>query len=189
MKESSSVKLGLVQMSMSEELEENLNKAVKMIGEATEKGAEIVCLPELFASPYFPQEKQSKAKPMAIPNEITRTLSEAARKNKIVLVGGTIYEKSANGGKYNTSFLFDQNGKILGKYRKVHVPQDPSFYEQDYFDRGSEFPVFATKYAKVGLLICFDQWYPEAARIEKLRGAEILFYPTAIGWVQGIDPV
>lgn len=182
------VSIGLIQMQMAADHDENLSKAVKMIGEAAREGSEIVCLPELFVSKYFPQRKASEEKPALIPNPVTGALSKAAKDNHVVLVGGSIYEKS---GKkcYNTSILFDERGRILGKYRKVHVPQDPSFYEQDYFSSGSSFEVFRTKYCKIGLLICFDQWYPEPARIEKLKGADIIFYPTAIGWVKGIKPV
>ncbi len=181
------VNIGLVQMQMSEDRERNVDKAVRMLGEARQKGAQIVCLPELFSSLYFPQDKVSEEEPVTIPGPITRTLSKTAKENNVVLVGGSIYEKAAK-KTYNTSILFDQRGRILGKYRKVHLPQDPSFYEQDYFSRGDNFAVYNTKYCKIGLLICFDQWYPEAARIEKLMGAQIIFYPTAIGWVKGIDP-
>lgn len=181
------VNIGLVQMQMSEDRERNVDKAVRMLREARQKGAEIVCLPELFSSLYFPQDKVSEEEPVTIPGPITRTLSKSAKENNVILVGGSIYEKAAK-KTYNTSVLFDQRGRILGKYRKVHLPQDPSFYEQNYFSRGSNFAVYNTKYCKIGLLICFDQWYPEAARIEKLMGAQIIFYPTAIGWVKGIDP-
>ena len=185
---SNKVKIGLVQMKMARSRSENLAKAIRMVGEAASKGAQIVCLPELFAWQYFPQEKKSDEKPIRMSDEVTRSLSGAAKDNQVVLVGGSVYERSGHKA-YNTTLLFDESGKILGKYRKVHVPQDQSFYEQNYFTRGSRFRVFNTKYCKVGLLICFDQWYPEAARIEKLMGADIIFYPTAIGWVKGIDPV
>jgi predicted amidohydrolase len=182
------VNIGLVQMQMDENRELNVEKAVRMVGEACQKGAQIVCLPELFSSLYFPQDKTSKEEPVTIPSAITGALSKAARENKVVVVGGSIYEKAGK-NTYNSSVLFDQRGRILGKYRKVHIPQDQSFFEQDYFTRGNNFAVLNTKYAKIGLLICFDQWYPEPVRIEKLMGAEIIFYPTAIGWVKGIDPV
>ena len=185
---SDQVIIGLVQMAMSENNTENLDKALRMIRDAAHRGAQIVCLPELFTSLYFPQDETSQEKPIPVPNSITTALSRAAKENNVVLIGGSIYEKSGKRG-YNTSILFDQNGRILGKYRKVHVPQDPSFYEQDYFLKGNKFEVFKTKYCKIGLLICFDQWYPEAARVEKLMGADIIFYPTAIGWVRGIDPI
>jgi predicted amidohydrolase len=182
------VSIGLIQMGMADDKSQNLDKAVRMIGEAASKEAQIICLPELFTSLYFPQHEISKEKPVPIPSSITRTLSEAARDNHVVLIGGSIYEKSGR-KSYNTSLIFDQTGKILGKYRKVHLPQDPGFYEQDYFSRGTNFSVFKTRFCNIGLLICFDQWYPEAARALKLMGADIIFYPTAIGWVDGIEPV
>ncbi len=187
-RDSSIVKLGLVQMSMVKDQPSNLKKAQKMIAQASELGANIVCLPELFNSLYFPQEE--KAKPFAenIPGSTSESLSKIARENKVVLVAGSLYEKSKN-GFYNTSVIFDENGNLIDKYRKVHIPQDPSFYEQNYFSSGSEYKVFKTRYGKIGVLICFDQWYPEAARINKLMGAEMIFYPTAIGWVKGIEPV
>jgi predicted amidohydrolase len=175
-------------MHMVPDHNENLSKAIRMVGEAAKKGANIVCLPELFCSRYFPQHESSQEKPQVIPNLVTRTLSEAAQENGIVLVGGSIYEKAGNKA-YNTCLIFNEKGKPLGKYRKIHVPQDPSFFEQDYFSHGTRFGVFKTKYARLGSLICFDQWYPEAARIERLKGAEIIFYPTAIGWVKGIEPI
>lgn len=171
---------------MDADSNKNLETAVKGIEKAASKGSEIVCLPELFLSRYFPQIEQAVEQPMEIPNPFTRALSEAAKANKVVLVAGSIYEKQ--GGKsYNTSVLFDERGRIVGKYRKVHIPQDPSFYEKDYFSSGKGFGVFRTRYGRIGLLICFDQWYPEAARIERLLGAQIIFYPTAIGSVRGIE--
>jgi predicted amidohydrolase len=188
MKKSSSVKLGLIQMSMSKDPSENLQKATHMISSAANNGAQIVCLPELFNSLYFPQHEKSKQASQKIPNNLTDALSDAAKENKVVLIGGSIYE---NDGKksYNTAVVFDHNGNILGKYRKVHIPNDPSFYEQTYFTPGNDYPVFETKYGKIGVLICFDQWYPEPARILRLMGANIIFYPTAIGYVKGIEPV
>ncbi len=179
------VTLGLVQMSMSEDSGENLSKALGMIEEAVSKGSQIVCLPELFATQYFPQTEKSKLEPEKIPGPTSRFLSNAARKNNVVLVGGSIYETDGKKG-YNTSALFDENGSMLGKYRKVHIPQDESFYEKDYFSPGKSYPVFKTSRGTIGTLICFDQWYPEPARIERLLGAQVLFYPTAIGTVRGI---
>jgi agmatine deiminase len=175
-------------MNMADNPSLNLGKAERLIDEAAKQGAHIVCLPELFNSLYFPQEE--KAKPLAetIPGETTVTLSRVAKRNKIVLVGGSIYEKA--GGKcYNTAIVFDEEGGIIGKYRKVHIPNDPNYYEQSYFDSGTEYRVFTTRYGKIGVLICFDQWYPEPARIMKLSGADIIFYPTTIGSVRGIDQV
>ncbi len=183
-----SVKLGLIQMSMQDDHTLNLGKAERLIDDAAKKGAQIVCLPELFNSLYFPQEQRSRSVSETIPGETTATLLRAAKRNKIVLVGGSTHEKT-RAKHYNTSVVFNDNGGIVGKYRKVHLPNDPGFYEQAYFSSGDEYRVFDTKYGKIGVLICFDQWYPEAARTIKLLGADIIFYPSAIGWVDGIDPV
>ena len=179
------VKIGLVQMSMTEDNNKNLDKAVQMITQAAEKGAQIVCLPELFTSPYFPQEEHTEAEAEKIPGPTSEALARAAKENKIVLIGGSVYEKAEK--LYNTSLVIDQNGKILGKYRKVHIPHDKSFYEKNYFSAGDDYQVFDTRYGKIGVLICFDQWYPEAARAVKLMGADMLFYPTAIGNVNGVE--
>ena len=181
------VTLGLVQMAMQEDHEANITKAVAMIGEASKRGASIVCLPELFAYRYFPQERGARVSPEPIPGPTTRRLSEAARQSKVALVGGSLYEEAPGGRLYNTSVVFDERGRMLGKYRKVQVPEDESFYEKDYFSSGSAYNVFKTAAASVGVLICFDQWYPEPARVNKLMGAEVLFYPTAIGSVEGIE--
>ncbi len=181
------VTLGLVQMAMGDDREANVSKAVAMVGEASKKGASIVCLPELFAYRYFPQEKGAEVSPEPVPGPTTRRLSEAARESKVTLVGGSLYEKARDGRLYNTSVVFDERGRMLGKYRKVQIPEDESFYEKDYFSSGSDYQVFKTRPANLGVLICFDQWYPEPARVEKLTGAEVLFYPTAIGRVDGIE--
>ena len=178
--------LGLVQMSMGDDQGENLRKATGMVEEASRSGAKIVCLPELFTSRYFPQAENAKVEAEAVPGPTTRALASAAKKNKVAIVGGSISER-AGGRLYNTSVVFDPNGRLLGKYRKVHIPQDVSFYEQTYFSSGGGYRVFRTGPAKVGVLICFDQWYPEAARAERLLGADVLFYPTAIGTVDGVD--
>jgi agmatine deiminase len=188
MKTSSEIRVGLVQMSMTKERDENVSKAVKMISRAAEQGADIICLPELFNSLYFPQQQKADVVPETIPGPTTSKLSEAARKNGVILVGGSLYEK-AGGRHYNTSVVFDGGGKIIGKYRKIHIPQDPSFYEQNYFRPGRRYEVVDTGIGKIGILICFDQWYPEPARVNRLLGAQILFYPSAIGWVRGIEPV
>lgn len=181
------VTLGLVQMAMAEDRDANVAKAVAMVGEASRKGASIVCLPELFPYRYFPQEKGAKVAAEPIPGPTTRRLSEAAREHKVALVGGSLYEKAPGGKLFNTSVVFDDRGRTLGRYRKVQVPEDESFYEKDYFSSGGSYGVFKTPSAKVGVLICFDQWYPEPARVIKLMGADVLFYPTAIGRVDGID--
>jgi predicted amidohydrolase len=181
------LELGLVQMSMTENSQDNLDKALRMIDTAAKLGARVVCLPELFNSLYFPQWERRKAVSETIPGQTTNALSGAARENSVVLVGGSIYEK--DGSKlYNTTVVFDERGRILGKYRKVHLPQDSHFFEQNYFSEGKGYKVFDSRYARLGTLICFDQWYPEPARLNRLMGAEVLFYPTAIGWVKGIEP-
>jgi len=179
--------LGLVQMSMVDDRDANISKAVTMVAEAARQGASMVCLPELFASPYFPQHRGARPLAEPVPGPTTRRLAEAARESKVTLVGGSLYEKAPGGRFYNTSVVFDETGRILGRYRKVQVPQDESFYEKDYFSSGKTYSVFRTTSAAVGVLICFDQWYPEPARVNKLMGADVLFYPTAIGRVDGIE--
>jgi predicted amidohydrolase len=186
------ITIALIQMRMLPDLKANLAHAISLIGQASKSGAQIVCLPELFNSEYFAQyPKDAAAKKLAeeIPGRTTQALSEAAKKCNIVLVAGSIFEKS--GSKlFNTSCVFDYDGKMLGIYRKMHIPHDESFFEQDYFEPGdSGFRVFSTKYGKIAPLICYDQWFPEAARIVALEGAEIIFYPTAIATVEGIEQV
>lgn len=180
------VKLGLVQMRVVEDRQKNLSNATRMVGAAAREGAQIVCLPELFDVPYFPQDEKSDARPERLPNDATAALSEAARENEVVLVGGSVYERS-RGTSYNTATVYDERGRMLGAYRKVHIPQDPGFYEQDYFAPGKDYRVFDTRYGKIGVLICFDQWYPEPARVLKLMGADVIIYPTAIGTIAGVD--
>ena len=184
----SSIRLGLVQMSMSGSVEENLTKALDGVREASAKGADVVCLPELFAWRYFPSSRGSKAEAVSIPGPLSRSLADSARENEVVLVGGSIFEMSG-GSRYNTCLVFDARGRTLTKYRKVHIPQDEHYYEQDYFSPGTKYAVARTEAGRVGTLICFDQWYPEAARMNRLMGADIIAYPTAIGWVKGIEPV
>jgi agmatine deiminase len=185
--------LGLAQMRMETDREKNLQKALGMIGKAASKGAQIVCLPELFTSPYFAQvqgaegKREAEACAESVPGKTTRALSEAAAENKVVLVGGSVYEK-AGGRLYNTSAAFDEKGRMLGKYRKIHIPHDECFFEQDYFSAGNlGFSVFRTKRARIAPLICYDQWFPEAARSVALMGAQIAFYPTAIATLRGME--
>lgn len=182
------VKVGMVQMSMSTRPDANLRRAMDGVKEASEKGADIVCLPELFAWRYFPTTKGSTVRAEPIPGPASRAIAESARENKVVVVGGSIYEK-AGGKTYNTCLVFDEEGRRVSKYRKVHIPQDEHYFEQDYFSPGKGYAVAKTSRGRVGSLICFDQWYPEAARVNRLMGADIIFYPTAIGWVEGIEPV
>ncbi|MEM2138159.1 MAG: nitrilase-related carbon-nitrogen hydrolase [Candidatus Anstonellaceae archaeon] len=188
------IKLGLIQMGMSARAEENLAKAIAGIASAAKKGAQIVCLPELFTAPYFAQEAKNRneaAKKFAeeVPGKTTTALAAAAKDNGIALVAGSIYEKDSKSGKlYNTSCVFDSSGKLLGKYRKVHIPHDECFYEKDYFEPGNlGFKAFDTPYCRISPLICYDQWFPEAARSVALSGAEIIFYPTAIATVRGVE--
>ena len=179
------IKIGLVQTKVSDNLDKNLQKTSKLIEDAAKKGAGIVCLQELFAYKYFAQYSDKKEYfklAEKIPGEITNFLSEQAKNNKITLVGGSIYEND-NGKYYNTSLIFNEEGKIICKYRKVHIPHDPRFYEQDYFSSGNLGFVHADlKNSKIAPLICYDQWFPEPARINALKGAQVIFYPTAIGW-------
>jgi len=182
------VRLGLVQMSMSESPEENLDRALRGVRVAAARGADIVCLPELFAWRYFPASRTSRQGPVSIPGPLSRALAASARENGVVLVGGSLFERSG-GAAYNTCLVFDERGRTLSKYRKVHIPQDEHYYEQDYFSSGRGYAVAKTRVGRVGTLVCFDQWYPEAARATRLLGADIICYPTAIGWVKGIEPV
>jgi predicted amidohydrolase len=183
----SKVTLGLVQMATTSDRKENIRKASEMTAEAAERGAQIVCLPELFASKYFPRKQKARAVAERVPGPTSRALASMASQNKVILVGGSIYEKT-DGYLYNTCLVFGEDGKILGRYHKVHIPHDTNYYEQNYFSPGNKFSVVSTKHGKIGTLICFDQWYPEAARVVRLMGAQVIFYPTAIGWVKGIEP-
>src|SRR6267143_1268081 len=142
--------LGLVQMAMGDDQDANISKAVTMVAEAARRGASLVCLPELFASRYFPQDRGSKPRAEPVPGPTTRRLAEAARESNVALVGGSLYEKAPGGRLYNTSVVFDENGRVLGKYRKVQVPQDESFYEKDYFSSGKTYKVFRTTSADGG---------------------------------------
>ena len=187
------VTLGLVQMEMRPEPSKNLDRALEMIGEAKRQGAEVVCLPELFTSRYFaqypnPDMREIEGTPLEnIPGVVAQRLSECARRNRVIIVGGSIYERAPE-GLFNTCLTFDQEGSMLGKYRKVHIPHDENFYEQHYFTPGDlGFKVYGTKKGRIGTLICYDQWFPEAARINALMGADMVFYPTAIGTVRGVE--
>jgi agmatine deiminase len=181
------VNIGLIQTSVSDNIDENMEKTMEKIEEASRKQAQIVCLQELFRTKYFPQEKNQDVSKLAetIPGESTRAFSELAKKNRIVIIA-PIFEKASNGKYYNSAVVIDADGKILGVYRKVHIPNDPFFYEKNYFEAGDAgYCVLETRYAIVGVLICYDQWFPEPARINALKGAQIIFYPTAIGWIKG----
>jgi len=178
------VSLGLVQMRMTDNPQRNFAVAVEGIREAAKRGAQIVCLPELFRSLYFCQSEDHRHFALAepIPGPSTEALGALARELGVVIIA-SLFEKRAEGLYHNTAAVLDADGRYLGKYRKMHIPDDPLYYEKFYFTPGDlGFKVFATRYARVGVLICWDQWYPEAARLTALRGADILFYPTAIGW-------
>jgi predicted amidohydrolase len=188
------VRIGLVQMAMVISPEENIAKAVNGIAKAAKRGANIVCLPELFTTRYFAQyegadlsDEERGAFLERMPGRVTDALSKAARENDVVVVGGSIYEKTDE-GLYNTSAVIDSDGTMLGIYRKTHIPHDENFFEQHYFKPGDTgFKVFDTKFGRISVLICYDQWFPEAARACALMGAEIIFYPTAIGLSDGIE--
>lgn len=179
------VTVGLIQMRAGDNPEANLARALAAISAAAKRGAEIVCLQELFRSRYFPQSEDTRKFGLAepVPGPTTDTLSRLAREKAIVIVA-SIFEKRSAGLYHNTAVVIDADGSILGKYRKMHIPDDPGYYEKFYFTPGDlGFPSFQTAYAKIGVLVCWDQWFPEAARLVSLAGAQILFYPTAIGWV------
>jgi N-carbamoylputrescine amidase len=178
------VKIGLVQMSCTSDKAANLQKAIDKIKEAAGKGAEIVCLQELFTSLYFcdVEDYDNFKLAEAIPGPSTEALSKTAKELGVVIIG-SLFEKRTEGLYHNTTVVLDADGTYLGKYRKMHIPDDPSYFEKFYFTPGDlGYKIFKTKFATIGVLICWDQWYPEAARITSLMGAEILFYPTAIGW-------
>ena len=185
----STVKVGLVQMSCTNKKVANLQRAIEKTKEAAAKGAQIVCLQELFTSLYFcdVEDYENFKLAEAIPGPSTEVLSKLAKELNIVIIA-SLFEKRTQGIYHNTTAVLDADGTYLGKYRKMHIPDDPAYYEKFYFTPGDlGYKVFQTKYAKLGVLICWDQWYPEAARITALMGAEILFYPTAIGWATSQD--
>lgn len=183
------VKVGLVQMSCVGDKTENLTRAIQGIKDAAQEGAQIICLQELFTSLYFCDVEDYDNFKLAesVPGPTTEILSDIAAELNVVVIA-SLFEKRTSGLYHNTTAVIDADGSYLGKYRKMHIPDDPAFYEKFYFTPGDlGYKVFQTKYAKVGVLICWDQWYPEASRITALMGAEILFYPTAIGWATSQD--
>ena len=178
------VTVALIQMRCGPRPQRNLQAAQARVVAAARRGAKIVCLPELFRTRYFCQSEDFSAFDLAepIPGPTTRALARLARRLHIVLIG-SIFERRAAGVYHNTAVVFDADGKLAGRYRKMHIPDDPLYYEKFYFTPGDlGFQSFPTRFANVGALVCWDQWYPEAARLTALRGAEILFIPTAIGW-------
>jgi N-carbamoylputrescine amidase len=185
----SNVKVGLVQMSCTANKPENLQKAMDRVREAAGMGAQIICLQELFTSLYFCDVEDydhfNLAEP--IPGPSTDALQTLAGELGVVIIA-SLFEKRAQGLYHNTTAVLDADGSYLGKYRKMHIPDDPAYYEKFYFTPGDlGYKVFKTRFGTIGVLICWDQWYPEAARITALMGAEILFYPTAIGWATSQD--
>lgn len=186
------VNVGLVQMRCEESAEQNLSQAVIRIGKLARRGAQIVALPELFLTSYFCQRRDRKFFALAepVPGPTTKVLQTVAAARKVV-VTTSIFERADRGKFYNTAVVIDADGKLLGKYRKMHIPDDPEHYygEAYYFSPGDlGVPVFKTRYAKISTLICWDQWFPESARLAAVKGAEIIFYPTAIGFQLKIAP-
>jgi N-carbamoylputrescine amidase len=184
MTEQKKFKIGLVQMSCSPDPAENLEKAAGRVGDAAKAGADLVCLPELFRSQYFCQREDPATFDLAesVPGPTTERLGHAARQAGVAVVA-PVFEKRAPGLYHNSAAILDADGKIVGLYRKMHIPDDPAYYEKFYFTPGDlGFPAFDTRPGRVAALICWDQWYPEGARLAALQGASVLFYPTAIGW-------
>ena len=181
--------IGVVQHACNDDREANLQRAIDGIREAASRGAQIICLQELFGSVYFCKSESHDRFALAepIPGPTTKTMQQIARELEVVLVV-PVFERRAGGVYHNSAVVLDADGSLVGTYRKMHIPDDPLYFEKFYFapgevrDDGCGFRVFRTRYATIGVLICWDQWYPEAARITCLMGAEVLFYPTAIGW-------
>ena len=176
--------VALVQMACAPDPEENLRRATARVEEAAQRGAQVVCLPELFRSQYFCQREDPAAFDLAesVPGSTTETLGELAKKLNIVIIA-PVFERRAAGLYHNSAAVIDSTGAMVGLYRKMHIPDDPAYYEKFYFTPGDlGFRAFDTQAGRVGALICWDQWYPEGARLTALQGANVLFYPTAIGW-------
>jgi agmatine deiminase len=181
--------VGLIQMEVGPECGQNLTRALAKVDQAAKDGAQIICLPELYRTQYFPQEIGANTASLAetIPGESTRAFSEIAIRHKVVVIL-PVYEKSADGRFYNSAVIIDTDGTLHTPYHKVHIPQDPGFYEKGYFYPGERYQVHTTGYGRIAVLICYDQWFPEAARCVALEGAQIIFYPTAIGHPTSEEP-
>lgn len=180
----SRITLGLLQTAASPDPETNLRRTLRLAERAARQGARIICTQELFRSPYFCQSEDYAHFELAepVPGPSTKAFQKLARRHAVVVIA-SLFEKRAPGVHHNTAVVIDADGSILGLYRKMHIPDDPLYHEKFYFTPGDlGFRAWTTRYARIGVLICWDQWYPEAARLTALRGAEILFYPTAIGW-------
>lgn len=187
MNEKKQVSIGLIQTAVTKNVSENIQKTVSFVRKAAGQGAQIVCLQELFSTIYFPQYEKIDASGFAetIPGDTLNLFSQLAKELGIVIIV-PLYEKAKDGSYYNTAVTIDADGSILGAYRKIHIPFDTFFYEKNYFKDGDMgYKVYKTKFASIATLICYDQWIPEAARIAALMGADIIFYPTAIGWIKG----
>jgi N-carbamoylputrescine amidase len=186
------LRIALVQMSCEAEPQRNLDKALTRISEAAARGAKVICLQELFRSRYFCQSEEVRSFDLAepIPGPTTEALGAVAAARKVVVVG-SIFERRTEGIYHNTAVVMDADGRLAGRYRKMHIPDDPHYYEKFYFTPGDlDFTAHRTAHATVGALVCWDQWFPEAARLVALAGAQIVFYPTAIGWERGeVEPV
>jgi N-carbamoylputrescine amidase len=181
---SSEIKLGLIQTDVSANPDVNLKKTLALAERAAKSGANIICTQELFRSQYFCQSEDHENFKLAekVPGPSTDAFCKFAKKHKTVVIA-SLFEKRASGVYHNTAAIIDADGSMLGIYRKMHIPDDPLYYEKFYFTPGDTgFKAWQTKYAKIGVLVCWDQWYPEGARLTAMQGAEILFYPTAIGW-------
>lgn len=177
-------KIGLIQISLSKNPKENLNKTIKWIERTAKKGANVICLPELFRSQYFCQQEDIENFNLAetIPGPSTEAISKICKKLGVVVVA-SLFEKRASGVYHNTAAIINDEGKVEGIYRKMHIPDDPAYYEKFYFTPGDlGYKSFQTKFGKISTLICWDQWYPEAARLTSLQDPSVIFYPTAIGW-------
>ena len=184
MPSSSQLTLGLLQHACTPDPEANLQKALALAEQAAKQGAKIICTQELFRSQYFCQSEDHKNFELAetIPGPSTEAFQKIAKKHGAVIIA-SLFEKRASGLYHNTAVMIDADGSILGVYRKMHIPDDPLYYEKFYFTPGDTgFKAWSTKHGRIGTLVCWDQWYPEGARLTALQGAEILFYPTAIGW-------
>jgi N-carbamoylputrescine amidase len=180
------VNLGLVQTHASNDKADNLRRTVALIRTASQRGANIVCLEELFLTPYFCKHEDPALFDLAepVPGDTTKQLADLARELGVVIIA-SLFEKRAPGLYHNTAAVLDADGTYMGKFRKMHIPEDPGFNEKFYFTPGDlGYRVWDTKFGKLGVLVCWDQWYPEAARLTAMQGAEILFYPTAIGWLK-----
>jgi N-carbamoylputrescine amidase len=176
--------IGLVQMAAMADPNENIQRAASFVDQAAGLGAQVICLPELFRSQYFCQREDAALFDLAetVPGPSTDVLGRIARERKVTVIA-PVFERRAAGLYHNSAAIIDREGKVSGLYRKMHIPDDPAYYEKFYFTPGDlGFRAFDTEVGKIGTLICWDQWYPEGARLTALRGASVLFYPTAIGW-------